>query len=245
MSNICVKVKNLSKRFFVLKKEVTAFRMLKALLSREPLKRELWALRDISFEIKKGEKLAIIGKNGAGKTALLRILTGIYDKTSGVLEVESVPKAIFKLSIGLNARLSVADNISLLGALHSIPKDVLKSKKQEILEIAELGQVEFSLLKKLSTGQQQRLALSVFFQAMGNFFIFDESTAFVDMGFAYKSKKYFERLFSPNTTLIMVSHDMSLLRRYCSKALWLDEGRIRMQGEVDKVIDEYERCSKT
>lgn len=243
MNDICVKVENLSKRFYVLKRERTLLRTLKALIKRESLKRELLALNNVSFELKKGNKLAIIGKNGSGKTTLLRILSGIYNKNSGNLALGSEPKAIFKLSTGLNARLSVIDNIYLLGAIYQIPKKTLKNKMHKILEIAELDRLKFSLVKKLSAGQQQRLVLSVFFQAEGDFFIFDETVAFVDSSFSHKCERYFKKIFSPETTIIIASHDTSLLKKYCDTAIWLDEGQIRMHGEVEEIIDEYEKMS--
>lgn len=242
MNNICVKVENLSKRFLVLKRKETVLRVLKALIKRKPLKRELWVLRKLSFEIKKGEKLAIVGKNASGKTTLLRILTGIYDKTSGYVRVEDAPRTLFKFWIGLNSDLSVVDNIYLFGAVHGIGRDVLEHKMDQILKMSELYHQRFSPLKELSPGQQQRLALSVFFQNTGDFLIFDESLAFVDMGFAQKCEAYFQDLLSSEKTVIITSHDTSFLRKYCKTAIWLDEGHIRVSGGVDRVINEYERC---
>lgn len=241
MSDISVKVENLSKRFLVLKRKETALRALKALIKQEAIRRELWVLRDISFEIKKGEKLALVGKNGSGKTTLLRILTGIYDKTSGYVKVEDNPKALFEFWIGLNGDLSVVDNIYLFGAVHGMARDVLEPNLHKGLEMAELYHLRFSPLKELSLGQMQRLALSVFFQINSDFLIFDESLKFVDKGFAQKCEAYFQDLSSSDKTAIMTSQDSSFLRRHCRAAIWLDEGRIRMNGEANRVITEYER----
>lgn len=242
MNNICMKIESLSKRFLVLKRKETALRVLKALIKQETLRRELWVLRDISFEVEKGEKLAIIGKNGSGKTTLLRILTGIYNKTSGNLKIEGNLSALFKCWIGFNLDLSVVDNIYLFGAVHGMGRDVLDYKIHEILELAELYHLRFSPLKELSLGQQQRLALSVFFQNTSDFLIFDESLAFVDKDFLQKCDKYFQNLFSSDKkTVIMTSHNNSFLKKYCKVAIWLNEGRISMFGEARAVIGEYER----
>jgi ABC-2 type transport system ATP-binding protein len=243
MSGICVKAEHISKRFLVFKKRVTLFKTVQAIMGGESLKRELWALSDISFELNKGQKLAVVGKNGAGKTTLLRIMAGIYEQSTGALKLDKNPMAIFKLLIGLNSNLPVVDNIYLIGGMYGISKRRLREKESEILRLAELEDLKFSLLKTLSTGQQQRLALSVFFQASGDFFLFDESTAFVDMGFAHKCERYFDKLFASQTTVIIASHDMALLKKYCSRAIWLDGGRMRMSGEIEKVLNEYERVS--
>ncbi len=238
--NYCVEAKNLSKRFLVLKTKATALRALLALITRKSLKRENWVLKDISFQIKKGEKLAIVGKNGSGKTTLLRILTGIYDKTSGEIIVKGNPKALFRFWIGLNGELSVIDNIYLFGTIHRIERHILEHKITDILEMSELSHLQFSPLKELSMGQHQRLALSIFFQTTGDFLIFDESLAFVDKGFAKKCDSYFEELFCSDKTVIITSHDNTFLKKYCKSAIWLDKGQIRAAGEVKEVVEEYE-----
>lgn len=240
MNDICVRAEKLSKRFFILKRKGTALRVLKALAGREPIKKEYWALRDISFEMRKGEKLAIVGKNGSGKTTLLRIISGIYGKTAGEIEVKSEPKALFKFWVGLNGELSVIDNIYLFGAFHGMGRDYLKERISGIIEISELYDLRFSALKGLSVGQMQRLALAIFFQISNDFLIFDESLTFVDQGFVQKYDEYFKELYSSEKTIIITSHDSSFLRKYCKTALWLEKGRIRMYGEARDVIDKYD-----
>lgn len=241
MSDFCVKVEKLSKRFLVFKSKRTTFRALKAMINREALKKELWVLHDVSFEIKKGEKLALIGKNGTGKTTLLRILTGIYDKTSGDIVIKDNPRALFRFWTGLNRDLSVMDNIYLFGAVHGMGRNFLEDKMDDILKTSELYHLQFAPLKELSAGQAQRLALSIFFQSRSNFLIFDESLAFVDQSFAQKSEVYFKELASSDKTVIMTAHDNHFLRKHCRKAIWLDAGHIRMAGEAEDVITEYEK----
>lgn len=241
MNDILVEAKRLSKHFFVLKTRETALRILKALITRQTIRREFWALRDISFEIKKSDKLAVIGKNGSGKTTLVRILSGIYDKTSGYLRIAGNPKALFKFNVGFNQYLSVMDNIYLFGAIHGIREDVLKNNIDKILEMTGLYDVRFSMVKELSMGQHQRLALSIFFQNDSNFLIFDENMTFIDKGFAQTCDLYFNSLFSSDKTVILVSHDMEFLKRYCKTAIWLDKGRIRAQGNIEYVVREYEQ----
>jgi ABC-type polysaccharide/polyol phosphate transport system ATPase subunit len=215
--------------------------MLRAWVRHEPLKKEFWLLHNLSFKVKSGEKLALIGKNGAGKTTLLRILAGIYDKTGGDVAIKKTPNAFFSFWTGFNNNLSVIDNVYLFGAVHGMNRNFLKERIHRIFEMTELYDLRFSPLKELSMGQGQRLALSVFLQAPGDFLIFDESLEFVDRGFAQKCGAYFRDLFSSDKTIIMTSHDNSFLKKYCGTAIWLDGGIIRMYGNIKEVISEYER----
>ncbi len=243
MNDICVKTENLSKYFSIFKNERTAFRTVSALIRREPLKIKLWALRDVSFEVRAGDKLAVIGGNGSGKTTLLRILTNIYDKTSGAIYISEGPKVIFKHAVGFSGDLNIINNIYLYGAIYQMDRNFLKDKIQLILEKAQIYDLRYSLLKELSQGQIQRLALSIFFLAEGDLQIFDEAFAFLDQAFMHKCDNYFRDLLRSDKTAIIASHDTSFLRKYCTTAIWLDKGRIRMQGGVNEVIDAYENCS--
>ena len=241
MSDFCIKVEKLSKRFFTFKSSKTTLQTLRAIIRREPLKKELWVLHDVSFEVKKGDKLALLGRNGGGKTTLLRILTGIYGKTSGDIVLRDNPQALLVFWIGFNGYLSVVENIYLFGAVYGMDRSFLENKIGEILEMSKLSHLRFSLLKELSTGEMQRLALSIFFQNESKLLIFDESFAFIDQDFFRKCDTYFRQLFSCDKTVIITSHDTDFLRKYCRTAIWLDEGRIRMQGEAENVINAYEK----
>ena len=241
MNKICVKTENLSKSFTVLERKNTTLQVLKSLLKHEPLKQTLWVLRNLSCEIKKGEKTALLGRNGCGKTTFLRLLTGIYNETSGNVIIHGIPRVLFKSSFGLNGRITVLDNIYLLGAIHGIKRSVLDNKIEEILTNAGLNDVRHALLKKLSSGQTQRLALSVFFQADGDLLIFDEALESVDLGFVQKCDDYFQRLSHSDKTIILASHHGSFLKKYCTRALWIENGTVQMHGSFDEVYPAYER----
>lgn len=240
--SICVKVENLAKRFWLYNERRTTYQLLKKIITRKQFKKEFWVLNDISFSINQGEKVAIIGKNGSGKTTLLRILAGICDKTEGVAEVTSLPIVIFNFLAGINADLPVIDNIYMFGAMFRLQRSILKTKIDEILEMTELRQFRFLSFRDLSSGQKQRLALGVFFQSItaNNFFMLDESFSSVDYGFIYKSEKYLQSLFSCEKTVITTSHEMKYLRKYCQRAIWLDQGKVKMDGEINATIDAYE-----
>jgi ABC-type polysaccharide/polyol phosphate transport system ATPase subunit len=236
----CVSAQQVSKRFYLVKSRKTVLATLGALWQRESLRREHWVLRSISFEISRGEKVALIGRNGSGKTTLLRILAGIYSKTSGQLQVWGRPTPLLSCSAGMMSELSVVDNLYLFGVLHGISRRSLQEREPAILEQAELGHLAHSPLKNLSTGQAKRLALTVFAQTPSDFLLFDEVTANVDRGFKLGFEQYLAELAQSEKTVILTSHDASLLRRHCGRALWLDGGQLRRSGPADEVIDEYE-----
>ena len=240
MSDIIVKADKLSKSFHVRKNEKTFLRTVKSFFKAKHESDELYILKDISFEIKRGDKVAIIGRNGCGKTTLLRILAGTYDLTSGYLSVNEIPISLFKSAVGTCSELAVVDNVYLFGAIYGLERVFLKEKMDEILEVAELTHLAFCPLKELSSGQVVRFAFSVFSLVEGNFLMFDESLMSVDMGFAEKCRTYFKNLASSDKTIIMTSHNTHFLYDYCKIALWIDGGRIRMYGETGDVINAYE-----
>jgi ABC-type polysaccharide/polyol phosphate transport system ATPase subunit len=185
-----------------------------------------------------------MGKNGSGKTTLLRILSKIYDKTSGNLEINDEPAALLKFSIEIAQDLEVAESIFLFGSIFGITKNVLTDQLDHIYEITELRHMAFSPLKDLSTGQRQRLILSVFSLCEKKFLLLDECMASTDDFFNKQFSKRLDHIFSPDRTVVMTSHDSNFLRKYCSKAIWLEEGRILAQGNAYEIIDQYEAASK-
>lgn len=231
----------LGKRFHVLRSERTTLRALRAAMSGEPLRRDLWALRDVSFEIARGAKLAIVGKNGSGKTTLLRLLAGIYAPTCGALTVASRPRPLFSCKVGFARDLSVAENVVLFGVVHGIRRARLLAERDAILARAGLEELAHAPLKDLSTGQVQRLALTVFAETDADFVVLDEVIGNVDAGFLRQADAFFRALSTSSRTVIMTSHDAAFLAEYCEDAMWIDDGRVRLHGRFDAVLREYER----
>jgi len=240
MSSLSIKIENLSKRFFIISGRMTTFQLLLELTRGNYAKDELWALRNLNLEVKRGEKLALVGKNGSGKTMLLRILSGIYDATSGSFIVNGRMQVLLNMNIGINADLSVLDNIFLFGAIYGLTREQLSKRIDSILDVSELGDQRHVPFKELSLGQQQRFSLSVFFCNESEILLFDENFRDVDQGFIKKCDEYFKKIVDSDRTMIMTSHDHSVLRRYCHQALWLENGQVRQAGVVDEVMDAYE-----
>lgn len=241
----CLHARGMSKRFLLLRQEQSVFRTLAAMAGGEPLRREFWALRDIDLPMARGERVALIGRNGSGKTTFLRLACGIYAPTAGSLTVSLRPRALFRFWTGFNGDLTVVDNIYLFGAVHGIGRRHLSGKLEGILEHAGLCDLRFSFLKNLSSGQLQKLALEVFWEGEGELMIFDESLAFVDRAFAERSEARFNALAAQGTSMLVASHDMEFVRRHCTRAVWLEEGRIRMDDTAERTVEAYERHTDT
>lgn len=201
-----------------------------------------WVLRDVSFEIRRGEKVAVVGRNGCGKTTLLRILCGISDASSGELRVRGAVCALFDAAVGVLGDLPLVDNIFLFGAMHGISRAELAGEVDAILAQADLAPLRYAPYRDLSLGQRQRFALAVFARSAGDIVIFDEAMANVDAGFLQTTLRWFDALAATDRTVIVTSHSAALLRRTCSRAIWLDGGRVRLDGPIDAVLDAYEQA---
>jgi ABC-type polysaccharide/polyol phosphate transport system ATPase subunit len=239
MNELLVQADHVAKRYRVLKRQRSTLRVLKSLLGPEKLTMEFWALRDVSFTIKRGEKVAVIGRNGSGKTTLLRLMAGIITPSRGNMNVAAEPLALFKFWIGQNADLPVIDNIYLFGAVCGMKRKQTGPLVQKILDSAAIKDLEFAPLRDLSLGQRQRLALSIVFQAPADFLAFDETFVHVDQAFFRECNAYFVRLAESPRTMVITSHDHNFLKKYCQRALWLEKGRIRLDGPAAEVIDAY------
>jgi ABC-type polysaccharide/polyol phosphate transport system ATPase subunit len=239
MNQPLVKADRVAKCYQVLRRQRNTLRALRALFGREKLTTELWALRNLSFSINQGEKVAIIGRNGSGKTTLLRLLAGIIEPSSGIIQVSRAPLALFKFWIGQNADLPVIDNIYLFGAVCGMKRGQMKPLLPKIMDCADIKNLEFAPLQDLSLGQRQRLALSIVFQVPADFLIFDETFVHVDQAFFRECDAFFVRLAESSRTMVITSHDHNFLKKYCRRALWLDKGRIRLDGPAAEVIEAY------
>lgn len=241
-----LKLDNVSKVFKVYQVQKTLFRLGKSLFQGTPFTRDLWALKNVSFEIFEGDKIGIIGRNGAGKTTLLRIATGIYRPTGGSLSRTKPLTPLFRYAIGLSPYLPVIDNIYIVGAFYGLSILEIGKKIEEILDFAELGDLRFLPVKKLSAGQYQRLSFSVFKQNHDSFLAFDESMSLADHRFQKKSGDYFSTLMKDTEkTVIFASHALGHIRKYCQKAIWLECGEIRKIGPAEEIAREYEKfCSR-
>ena len=201
---------------------------------------EFWALRDVSFEVRKGEVLGIIGHNGAGKSTLLKVISGILKPTSGHVTVNGTVVPMLELGSGFDFDLTGRENVFLNGAILGYSEEFLKEKYEEIVAFSELGQFIDVPLRNYSSGMVMRLAFSVATVVNPNILIVDEILAVGDADFQEKSKKRMLELMGGGTTVLFVSHSLDQIREMCDRVLWLEHGGVKTLGETGEVCDMYE-----
>lgn len=200
------------------------------------------ALKDITFEIKKGEFFGIVGRNGSGKSTLLKILAEIYTPSQGKIETNGKIVPFIELGVGFNPELTGKDNVYLNGSLLGFSRIEIDNLYDEIVEFAELERFMDQKLKNYSSGMQVRLAFSIAIKARADILILDEVLAVGDESFQRKCYEYFQELRDDKKTVILVSHSMDAVRTYCSRAVLLNNGRIEVDSsDVDTVADAYSK----
>ena len=197
------------------------------------------ALKDISFEVKKGEFFGIVGRNGGGKSTLLKLISGIYTPDEGSIEVHGKLTPFIELGVGFNPELSGRDNVYLNGALLGFSRKEMDELYDSIVEFAEIERFMDQKLKNYSSGMQVRLAFSIAIRAQTDVLILDEVLAVGDAAFQQKCFDYFEDLKQKKKTIIFVTHDMDSVRRFCDRALMLADGEILTIGDPRDISDEY------
>ena len=197
-------------------------------------------LRDVSFEIKKGEFFGIVGRNGSGKSTLLKILAGIYEPGEGKVDVRGSLTPFIELGVGFNPELTGRENVFLNGALLGFSKSEMLEMYDDIVGFAELERFMDQKLKNYSSGMQVRLAFSIAIRARSDILLIDEVLAVGDANFQEKCLAVFEELKRQKKTIIFISHDMSMVRRFCDRVIMIKNGKIVKEGTPQAVAEKYE-----
>ncbi len=203
---------------------------------------EFWALKDISFDIKKGETVGLIGTNGAGKSTLLKLLARVTTPTTGEMTINGRVGTLLEVGSGFHPELTGRDNVFLNGAVLGMSRGEIESKFDEILDFAELHQFIDTPVKRYSSGMRVRLAFSVAAIIEPEIMILDEVLAVGDLGFREKCLHRIEVLASGGQTGLFVSHSIGHVSRLCSRVIWLEKGTVRMDGDTDVVCEEYRKA---
>jgi ABC-type polysaccharide/polyol phosphate transport system ATPase subunit len=197
------------------------------------------ALKDVSFSIASGEFFGVVGPNGSGKSTLLRILAGIYVPDSGFVRVNGLLSPFIELGVGFNPQLNARDNIRINGTLAGLRKRELQEKFDQIIAFAELERFVDQKLKNYSSGMLVRLAYSIAIQIPFDVLLLDEVLAVGDESFQEKCFATFERFKEEGKTVVLVSHQLDTMSRFCDRALLLQNGRVAASGSPDEVVDTY------
>jgi ABC-type polysaccharide/polyol phosphate transport system ATPase subunit len=200
---------------------------------------EFDALNDVSFEVRKGEVVGIIGHNGAGKSTILKVISGILKPTKGEVTISGNIVPMFELGSGFDHDLTGRENIFLNGAILGYSKEFLLKKYDEIVEFSELGKFIDIPIRNYSSGMLMRLAFSIATVVNPEILIVDEILAVGDENFQAKSKARMLELMSGGTTVLFVSHSLEQIREMCNRVIWLEAGKIKMIGDSKTVCDAY------
>lgn len=196
-------------------------------------------LKDISFEVHKGDFFGIVGQNGSGKSTLLKIISQIYTPNTGSVQVEGKLVPFIELGVGFNPELTGRENVYLNGAMLGFSKDEIDAMYDDIVDFAELGDFMEQKLKNYSSGMQVRLAFSVAIKSQGDILVLDEVLAVGDEAFQKKCQDFFFDAKREKKTIILVTHSMNDVRKYCNKAMLIENGHITKFGKPDEVANAY------
>ncbi|MBQ6461077.1 ABC transporter ATP-binding protein [Candidatus Saccharibacteria bacterium] len=239
-SDIAIQVKNLHKSFNLPTEQ--SFGLKQAFFNRlRGIKgyKEQKVLKGLNFEIKKGEFIGIVGRNGSGKSTLLKILAGIYYPQKGEIVINGNLVPFIELGVGFNPELTGRENVYMNGALLGFSNEEMDKMYNDIWEFAELKDFQDQKLKNYSSGMQVRLAFSIAIRARGDILLLDEVLAVGDAAFQQKCNNYFAELKDKNQTVILVTHSMDNVRKFCTRAILIDNGKIIQDGNPKSVANAY------
>lgn len=241
--NNAVEIKNLSKHFILPHQKANTIKSFFINPFSRYKNEKQTAFKDVSFNVKKGEFFGIVGRNGCGKSTLLKCIAGVYSHDTGSIRVNGKLVPFIELGVGFNDELSGRDNVYLNGSLLGFNRKEMDAMYDDIVAFAELEKFMDQRLKNYSSGMQVRLAFSIAIRANADVLLLDEVLAVGDASFQRKCYRYFEDLKGSNTTVILVTHDMYAVQRFCKHAVLLEDGNIKVMGTAQEVTDEYRKIN--
>jgi len=234
-----IEVENLGIRFRRNRRSRRNFKDLFAGRNRRTLSGEFWALRGASFTVTAGEAIGVVGRNGQGKSTLLKLVAEVILPDEGSVRVRGGVAPLIEITGGFVPELTVRDNVYLTAGLHGMKRTEVDARFDEIIEFAEIGAFLDTPYKHLSSGMKVRIAFSVVTQLEEPIILVDEVLAVGDKGFREKCYKRIEELLEGGRTLFFVSHNEKDLRRFCTRGLYLNKGELVLDGSIDEVLAQY------
>lgn len=254
-----VRVNNVTKIYKIYDNPKERFKEALGIGKNKQYYKDFYALNSISFEVGKGEIVGIVGRNGSGKSTILKILTGVLNPTEGNVEIEGKVAALLELGAGFNMEYTGMKNIYLNATMMHVSKEDIEKKIPDILSFADIGDYINQPVKTYSSGMFVRLAFAVAINVDPDVLIVDEALAVGDVRFQMKCMDKFMEFIDAGKTILFVTHDINSVKRFCNRAIWLNQGNLIMDGNTDEVTDRYldfiksdisieqylEQCSKT
>lgn len=242
MSETVIQVRDVSMHFNLMEEKVDSIKeYVVKLLKGKLLYNDFIALDQISFDVEKGDILGFIGFNGAGKSTMLKILAGVLTPTTGSVKVKGTIAPLIEVGAGFDPELTARENIFLNGAILGHSKAFIEDKFDSIIDFAELREFVDVPVKNFSSGMYARLGFSIATAVQPDILIVDEVLSVGDFRFQQKCEDRIRKMIEDGVTILLVSHDISMIERLCNKVLWLDHGKIKDIGETQKICEEYEK----
>ena len=236
---IAVEIKNLVKEYKMYDRKKD--RLIEALFPRVNRHHTFKAVNNLSLEVKKGEILGILGKNGAGKSTLLKMVTGVVAPTSGEINVKGKISSLLELGAAFNGELTGYENIYQHGQVMGLTNEEIKEKEKDIIDFADIGEHLYQPVKTYSSGMFARLAFACAINVEPEVLIVDEVLSVGDMAFQEKSITRMKEIRKKGTTILFVSHSLHAVRNFCSRAIWMRDGQIVLDGKTSFVTEEYKK----
>jgi len=242
MSEYAIEVKDLCINY----KGLKSYSIKQNLLRGKKNKAEVFeAVKNVSFSVKKGEILGLIGRNGSGKSTMLRAIAGIFTPNSGSIDLHGNSVSLLAIGVGFQTELTGRENIMLSGMLLGFTEEQIKAKTDEIIEFSELGQFIDQPVRTYSSGMHSKLAFSITAILNTDIMLIDEVLSVGDARFKKKSyKKMKELITDENRTVVIVSHETKTIRELCHKVLWINDGETMRYGDTEEVLTAYEEFMK-
>ncbi len=238
MDDVAIRADHLSKRFTLNTQRRSTLKE-RVVKGRAPKSRELWALRDASFEVERGEALGIIGHNGAGKSTALKVITGIYQPTSGSVDVNGRVSALLELGAGFHPELTGRENVRLNGSILGLSRRQIEDMMDDIIDFSGIEEFIDSPVRVYSSGMFVRLGFAIAVKLDPQILIMDEVIAVGDEAFQRKCMDYLYELRMNGCSVVLVSHAMGSVEQLCDRAIWLDQGRVKLMGPASEVTKQY------
>ncbi|MBR1397616.1 MAG: ABC transporter ATP-binding protein [Selenomonadaceae bacterium] len=239
MENI-IEVEHLSMHFNLMEEKVDSIKeYIVRLIKGNLLYNEFIAIDDISFSVQRNELLGIVGLNGAGKSTLLKILSGVFTPTSGSVKVKGTVAPLIEVGAGFDPELTAKENIFLNGLILGYSRKFIQDHFDEIVDFAELKDFINVPVKNFSSGMYARLGFAIATVVKPDILIVDEVLAVGDFQFYQKCERRISDMIKNGVTIILVSHDINMVERMCTKVLWLERGHIKAYGDKDKICEQY------